>query len=60
MVLDPAREYAQRSMTWNAWSYYRETAYLLDPVEFLTSPNLEKLKHEEERVRPKRFSAQSQ
>jgi hypothetical protein len=47
-----AREYAQKSMTWNAWFYYRVAAYLLDPVEFLTSSNLEKLKHEEERVRP--------
>jgi hypothetical protein len=47
-----ARKYAQKSMTWNAWFYYRVAAYLLDPVEFLTSPNLEKLKHEEERVRP--------
>jgi hypothetical protein len=47
-----AREYAQKKMNWNAWFYYRVAAYLLDPVEFLSSPNLEKLKHEEELVRP--------
>ena len=47
-----ARNYAQRSMNWNAWFYYRTAAYLLDPVEFLSSPNLEKLQHEEGRIRP--------
>ncbi|MGA8041497.1 MAG: VWA domain-containing protein [Terracidiphilus sp.] len=47
-----ARNYALRSMNWNAWLYYRTAAYLLDPVEFLSSPNLEKLQHEEDRVHP--------
>ena len=50
-----ARNYAQRSMNWNAWLYYRTAAYLLDPVEFLSSPNVEKLRHEEERVHPDSF-----
>jgi hypothetical protein len=47
-----ARKYAERKMNWNAWFYYRAAAYLLDPVEFLSSPNLEKLQHEEDLVRP--------
>jgi Ca-activated chloride channel family protein len=47
-----ARNYAQRSMNWNAWLYYRTAAFLLDPVEFLSSPNLEKLQHEEDRIHP--------
>lgn len=47
-----ARDYAQRSLKWNAWLYYRTAASLLDPVEFLSSPNLEKLQHEQDRVHP--------
>ena len=50
-----ARKYAQRNMNWNAWLYYRIAAYSLDPVEFLTSPNLEKLRHEEDAVHPNNF-----
>jgi len=47
-----ARKYAQSKMNWNAWLYYRIAANHLDPVDFLSSPNLDKLQHEEERVRP--------
>lgn len=47
-----ARAYTQRNMNWNAWFYYRVAAYVLDPVEFLSSPNLEKLQHERNRIRP--------
>jgi hypothetical protein len=50
-----ARKYAQRNMNWDAWLYYRIAAYFLDPVEFLSSPNLEKLQHEEDRVHPDGF-----
>jgi hypothetical protein len=50
-----ARKYAERKMNLNAWFYYRTAAYLLDPVEFLSSPNLEKLQHEEDLVRPTTF-----
>jgi len=50
-----ARKYAEKKMNWNAWFYYRTAAYLLDPVEFLSSPNLEKLQHEEGLVRPTAF-----
>jgi hypothetical protein len=47
-----ARDYAQRNMNWNAWLYYRLAVSSLEPVDFLSSPNLEKLQHEEDRVRP--------
>lgn len=47
-----ARNYAQKSMNWDAWFYYRLAAYSLQPVDFLSSPNLEKLQHEADRVRP--------
>jgi hypothetical protein len=39
-------------MNWDAWFYYRTAAYVLNPVEFLSSPNLEKLQHEEDGVHP--------
>jgi hypothetical protein len=47
-----AREYAQKKMNWNAWFYYQTAASLLDPVEFLSSPNLVKLRQEADRIRP--------
>jgi len=49
---ESARKYSQRSMKWDAWFYYSAAAYLLNPVEFLSSPNLDKLKHEADMVRP--------
>ncbi|MGA2537351.1 MAG: hypothetical protein ABSF53_15145 [Terracidiphilus sp.] len=47
-----ARKFAQKSMNWDAWFYYRTAAYFLDPVDFLSSPNMEKLQHEQEAVKP--------
>jgi hypothetical protein len=47
-----ARKYAQNNMNWDAWFYYRTAAYFLDPVDFLSSPNLEKLQHERDQIRP--------
>jgi hypothetical protein len=47
-----ARKFARSNMNWDAWLYYRMAAYFLDPVDFLSSPNLEKLKQEQERVKP--------
>src|SRR5580658_4231705 len=55
-----ARNYAQRNMNWDAWLYYRIAAYFLDPVEFLSSPNLDKLQHEEEHVHPTNLPAPQQ
>lgn len=47
-----ARNYAEKNMDWDAWLYYRIAANSLDPVDFLSSPNFEKLQHEEDRVHP--------
>jgi hypothetical protein len=47
-----ARKFAQRNMNWDAWFYYRMAAYFLDPVDFLSSPNLEKLQKEQDGVKP--------
>jgi hypothetical protein len=47
-----ARQFAQKKMDWAAWFYYRLAANLLDPVDFLSSPNLEKLHRETDQVHP--------
>jgi hypothetical protein len=47
-----ARNFAQAKMDWNAWFYYRIAAKLLNPLDFLSSPNLEKLQHEADGIRP--------
>ena len=38
-----ARKYAQTKANWAAWIYYRVAEDLLSPVDFLSSPNLQKL-----------------
>jgi len=45
-----ARRYAQSNAGWTASIYYRIASNLLDPVDFLASPNLEKLRHEADQV----------
>ena len=47
-----ARDFAQKKQSWNAFFYYQTAAFLLNPVDFLSSPNLEKLEKEEQAVRP--------
>ena len=47
-----ARDYGQKKMNWDAWFYYQTAAFLLDPADFLSSPNLEKLNREETQTRP--------
>jgi hypothetical protein len=47
-----ARKYSQTKMDWNAWFYYRIATNLLDPLDFLSSPNLEKLQREADQIRP--------
>jgi hypothetical protein len=37
---------------WSAWFNYDTAAYLLLPVDFLSSPNLEKLRHEQQEITP--------
>jgi hypothetical protein len=47
-----AREYAAKKDSWDAYFYYETAEFLLDPTDFLTSPNLQKLEREAEKVRP--------
>jgi len=47
-----ARDYTAKKQPWNAWFYYRTAQFLLQPVDFLTSPNLQKLQREAEKIRP--------
>jgi hypothetical protein len=47
-----ARLYAQKKQDWNSYFYYQTAAFLLSPVDFLSSPNLEKLQKEAQTVRP--------
>lgn len=47
-----ARAYAGKKQDWNAWFYYQTAQYLLNPVDFLSSPNLQKLLREAEDVQP--------
>ncbi len=50
-----ARKYAQTKMDWSAWLYYRIATNLLNPLDLVSSPNLEKLAHESDQVRPGSF-----
>lgn len=52
-----ARKYAQMKEQWSAWLYYRIAEGLLSPVDFLSSPNLQKLQQESEQNHPKDFPA---
>jgi hypothetical protein len=47
-----ARDYAQKKMDWAAWFYYQTAAFLVNPVDFLSSPNTDKLRQEADKVRP--------
>ena len=47
-----ARAYEQKKQNWNAYFYYQTAQYLLSPVDFISSPNLEKLEKEMSDVRP--------
>lgn len=47
-----ARDFAGRKENWNAYFYYQTAAFLLNPVDFLSSPNLQKLDKEMQGVKP--------
>ena len=47
-----ARKYAQNKANWTAWLYYRVAEDLLSPLDFLSSPNLQKLQQEADQARP--------
>lgn len=47
-----ARSYAAKKQDWPAWFFYKEAELLLNPVDFLSSPNLQKLRKEAEETQP--------
>lgn len=47
-----ARDYAVKKQLWDAYFYYQTAQFILAPVDFLTSPNLQKLQREAEQARP--------
>ena len=47
-----ARDYAAKKQLWDAYFYYQTAQYLLEPVDFISSPNLQKLQREAEQNRP--------
>jgi hypothetical protein len=47
-----ARDYAAKKQNWDAYFYYQAALSLLEPVDFISSPNLEKLQHEADSTRP--------
>lgn len=52
-----ARKFKDSNGRWAAWIYYRMAANLLDPLDNLTSPNLQKLQTETNEVKPADFPA---
>ena len=50
-----ARKFKQENGRWAAWIYYKMAADLLQPLDNLASPNLEKLQRETEEVKPADF-----
>jgi hypothetical protein len=46
-----ARELAKAEQPWGAWYSYEVARYLLVPVDFISSPNLEKLAQEQAQVK---------
>lgn len=54
-----ARMYAAKKQPWNAWFYYQAAEYLLDPVNFLSSPNLQRLESEANSVEPEGLPGES-
>lgn len=53
-----ARTYASRQELWPAWFYYQTARTLLQPVDFVSSPNLLKLEKEAEQSRPENLPGQ--
>lgn len=47
-----ARQFARKKQNWNAYFYYQTAAYLLTPVYFISSPNLDKLLKEQAAIAP--------
>ena len=55
-----AREFAKKKQNWNAYFYYQTAAYLLTPVYFFSTPNLDKLLKEQAAIAPSGLPAANQ
>lgn len=53
-----ARAFAGKQQNWNAYFYYQTAEFLLNPVDFFSSPNLQKLQKEAQGVRPAELPGQ--
>jgi len=53
-----ARKFKQSNGRWAAWIYYRMAANLLEPLDNLSSPNLQKLQRETDEVKPTDFPSE--
>jgi hypothetical protein len=53
-----ARNYARTKDEWPAWLYYQTASDLLNPLNFLSSPNLQVLRQEADKIRPATFPDQ--
>lgn len=53
-----ARQYAQNHDPWAAWFYYQIANNLVTPVNSLSSPNLDKLHNEAQKVQPANLPGQ--
>ncbi|HTV15869.1 MAG TPA: hypothetical protein VME68_14205 [Acidobacteriaceae bacterium] len=47
-----AREFAQKKQEWPAYFYYQIATFLVEPADFLSSPNVEKLQREAGQIHP--------
>jgi hypothetical protein len=47
-----ARALAAKQQNWNSYFYYETAGFLLNPVDFFSSPNLEKLQKEAQLAKP--------
>jgi hypothetical protein len=47
-----ARDFAMKKQEWPAYFYYQIAAFLVEPADFLSSPNVEKLRREAAQVHP--------
>jgi hypothetical protein len=52
-----AREYAQRKQDWAAYFYYQIASFLVEPADFLSSPNVDKLRREAGALKPQNLPA---
>ena len=54
-----ARQFGAKKQNWNAWFYYQTAEFLLNPADFFSSPNLEKLRKETDAVKPPELPGKS-